>query len=63
MARDKVQSVHVEQGPIMRAYGLGRIHILVADGQVVLPELAWGEVLSLLEALRPVPGRGVSAEE
>ena len=63
MARDKVQSVHVEQGPIMRCYGLGRIHILVADGQVVLPELAWGEALILLEALRPLLGRDVDAEE
>ena len=63
MARDKVQSVHVEQGPIMRGYGLGRIHILVADGQVVLPELAWGEALELLEVLRPHPGRGERAEE
>jgi putative membrane protein len=63
MARDKVQSVHVEQGPLMRAYGLGRIHILVADGQVVLPELAWGEALGLLEALRPLPARRARAEE
>ena len=58
MARDKVQSVHLEQGPLMRRYGLGRLHILVADGEVFLPDLAWDRANDLLERLRPL-----SAEE
>ncbi len=56
LARNKLQSVHLVQGPFMRGYGLGRIVLRVAGSQVVLPDLAWADSAKLLERLRPQPG-------
>ena len=38
LARDKLQSVHVVQGPFMRLHGLSRLVIRVAGSQVSLPD-------------------------
>jgi putative membrane protein len=51
MARDKVQALHVFQGPLMRGYGLARLHVFVADAQVALPPLDEADCLDLFEAL------------
>ncbi len=56
LARDKVQSVHLVQGPLMRRHGLGRLLIRVAGTQVALPDIGYNEAAVLLERLRPVPG-------
>jgi putative membrane protein len=51
MARDKVQALHVFQGPLMRWCGLARLHVFVADAQVSLPPLDEADCLALFEAL------------
>lgn len=56
LARDKLQSVHLVQGPLMRGYGLGRVVLRVAGSQVVLPDLGFVDAASLLERLRPQAG-------
>jgi len=38
LSRDKLQSVHVVQGPFMRLHGLSRLVIRVAGSQVSLPD-------------------------
>jgi len=38
LSRDKLQSVHIVQGPFMRLHGLSRLVIRVAGSQVSLPE-------------------------
>lgn len=38
LSRDKLQSVHIVQGPFMRLHGLSRIVVRVAGSQVSLPE-------------------------
>jgi uncharacterized membrane protein YdbT with pleckstrin-like domain len=38
LSRDKLQSVHVVQGPFMRLHGLSRLVVRVAGSQVSLPE-------------------------
>ena len=38
LARDKLQSVHQVQGPLMRAHGLSRVIVRVAGSQVSLPD-------------------------
>ncbi len=53
LARDKLQSIHLVQGPLMRGYGLGRVVLRVAGSQVVLPDLAYLHAESLLERLSP----------
>ena len=53
LARDKLQSIHLVQGPLMRGYGLGRVVLRVAGSQVILPDLAYLHAESLLERLRP----------
>ncbi len=53
LARDKLQSVHLVQGPLMRGYGLGRVVLRVAGSQVVLPDLGFEDAATLLERLRP----------
>jgi putative membrane protein len=42
LARDKLQSVHQVQGPVMRLHGLSRVIIRVAGSQISLPDT--GEV-------------------
>lgn len=53
LARDKLQSAHLVQGPLMRGYGLGRLVVKVAGSSVVLPDVAFDEGVELLERLRP----------
>lgn len=55
MSREKLQSVHLAQGPLMRLHGLGRLAVRVAGSQVVLPDIAWEQADALLNELRPVP--------
>ena len=38
LSRDKLQSVHVVQGPFMRLHGLSRIVLRVAGSQISLPD-------------------------
>ena len=38
LSRDKLQSVHIVQGPFMRLHGLSRMVVRVAGSQVSLPE-------------------------
>jgi len=56
LARDKVQSVHLVQGPLMRRHGLGRLLVRVAGTQVALPDIGYNEAAALMEQLRPMPG-------
>jgi membrane protein YdbS with pleckstrin-like domain len=51
VALEKVQALHVFQGPLMRWYGLARLHVFVADAQVSFPPLDEAECIALFEAL------------
>lgn len=53
VSRDKVQSVHLVQGPLMRQHGLGRVEVRVAGGVVGLPDMGIHEARALLDQLRP----------
>jgi putative membrane protein len=53
ISRDKVQSVHLVQGPIMRHHGLGRVVVRVAGAAVALPDMGIREAHALLDLLRP----------
>lgn len=55
MSRDKLQSVHLAQGPLMRFHGIGRLAVRVAGSQVVLPDIGWDQADALLDELRPLP--------
>lgn len=52
MAREKVQAVHVVHGPLMRWQGIARVHVLVADASVQLPDLPIEECRRIQEKLR-----------
>ena len=52
VARNKIQSVHLGQGPVMRWHGLGQIRIYVAGSQVALPDVGIEVAAELLETLR-----------
>jgi uncharacterized membrane protein YdbT with pleckstrin-like domain len=51
VARDKLQSVHRVQGPLMRLHGLNRIVIRVAGSQIALPDTGEAQSVELMEAL------------
>lgn len=51
VARDKVQSVHMRQGPILRANGLVRLEVWVAGSAVSLPDLREDDARALFVAL------------
>lgn len=53
--QEKLQSVHLVQGPLMRLHGLGRLVLRVAGSQVTLPDLAFDPAAALLEQLTPSP--------
>ncbi|MCB9766483.1 MAG: PH domain-containing protein [Alphaproteobacteria bacterium] len=53
LARNKLQAVHLVQGPLMRWHGLGRLVVRVAGSQVQLPDIAYEEAERLLDELRP----------
>ncbi|MCP4809976.1 MAG: PH domain-containing protein [Proteobacteria bacterium] len=55
LARDKIQSVHLVQGPLMRWHGLGRLAVMVAGSSVVLPDVGWPVAEGLLDELKPIP--------
>ncbi|MFT5584474.1 MAG: putative membrane protein [Cognaticolwellia sp.] len=55
MSRNKLQSVHLAQGPWMRFHGIGRLAVRVAGSQVVLPDIGWDDATALLDELRPLP--------
>ncbi len=55
LPQEKLQSVHLIQGPLLRLHGLGRLILRVAGSQVILPDLAFGPALGLQERLTPTP--------
>lgn len=52
LARDKVQSVHLKQGPLLRAAGLARVEVWVAGSSVALPDLREPDARAVFSALR-----------
>ena len=51
LARAKLQSTEVTQGPILRRYGLGVLHVRVAGSVVQLPAMTFDEALALQSRL------------
>ena len=51
LARGKLQSASVDQGPLLRALGLSLVHLRVAGSRVVLPALAHADAVALLHRL------------
>jgi putative membrane protein len=49
--RSKVQSVAVDQGPVLRRLGLGVLTVRVAGSRVELPALGWADAVALHETL------------
>lgn len=47
VGRDKLQSLEVEAGPVLRRYGLGELVVRVAGGAVALPIVGWDQALDL----------------
>jgi putative membrane protein len=47
VARSKIQSVDVDQGPLARRFGLGEIVLRVAGGEVVMPPMLWADAWAL----------------
>ncbi len=55
VARRKLQSTEVQQGPLLRRYALGSLVLRVAGSSVVMPVLGFDHALDLMEQLR-TPG-------
>ncbi|MEQ1506277.1 MAG: PH domain-containing protein [Myxococcota bacterium] len=51
IARAKLQSVVLIQGPILRRFGLGRLSLRVAGSRVDLPVLRWADARALQDQL------------
>jgi putative membrane protein len=51
LARDKLQSVHMVQGPLMRLHGLGRVVVRVAGSQVALPDISKEDAARVMATL------------
>ena len=51
LARAKIQSTSVIQGPILRRYDLGVLQVRVAGSRVQLPAMAWDDALALQSKL------------
>jgi len=51
VARGKLQSSEVSQGPFLRRYSLGRLAVRVAGNVVALPIVAMEEALDVQQAL------------
>ena len=51
LARDKLQSVHMVQGPLMRIHDLGRVVVRVAGSQVSLPDVSKEDAARLMAKL------------
>lgn len=63
LSREKLQSVHLAQGLLMRWHGLGRLAVRVAGSQVVLPDISWDLAASLLDELKPAPAGALVPSE
>jgi len=66
VARTKLQSVSVGQGPMRRRWGLARLNLRVAGSAVGLPDMGWDEAVEVLEQLSEAaarPGSLVAASE
>lgn len=57
VARSKIQSVDVDQGPLARRYGLGEIVLRVAGSEVVMPPMLWSDAWALGASLAADLGR------
>ena len=53
VARSKLQSLDVNQGPLMRRWGLGRLALHVAGNTILLPDLSLTKATSLQRSLLP----------
>ncbi len=51
VARDKLQSIELEQGPLLRRYGLGEVLLRVAGSGVAMPLLDQEEAFALVTRL------------
>jgi putative membrane protein len=51
LARDKLQSVHQVQGPLMRIHGLSRVIVRVAGSQVSLPDTGNSDTQQMMAEL------------
>jgi len=60
MAVRKIQAVHVDQGPILRIFGLVRVHFKVADSSLTLPLIGIDEAKAIVERVTPRSTAGVS---
>jgi uncharacterized membrane protein YdbT with pleckstrin-like domain len=50
--RNKLQSVHLSQSPLLRLNGLGRVVVRVAGTELALPDLSFEEAQVRLQSLR-----------
>jgi uncharacterized membrane protein YdbT with pleckstrin-like domain len=53
MAIRKIQAVHVDQGPLLRLFGLVRVHFRVADSSLTLPLIGIEEAEAIVERVTP----------
>lgn len=60
VSRGKIQSLDVDQGPFLRAYGLGEVVVRVAGSRVRLPLLAHDDAFAILAHLSAEVGSGAS---
>jgi len=51
LTREKLQSIHMVQGPLMRLHGLGRVVVRVAGSQVALPDVSKQDAARVLADL------------
>ena len=61
LSRSKIQSMSVQQGPILRRWGLARLVVRVAGSRVHLPLLAATDAEALMDQLRPARPAPVAA--
>ena len=58
IARNKVQSVHVTDSPVLRLHGLGKVLIRVAGSQVSLPDIGINKAREVQKMLSPEGTQG-----
>jgi uncharacterized membrane protein YdbT with pleckstrin-like domain len=51
LSRDKLQSIHFVQGPLMRLHGLSRLVVRVAGSQINLPETGAQDTAWLMDEM------------
>jgi putative membrane protein len=59
MAVRKIQAVHVEQGPMLRLFGLVKVHVRVADSSLTLPLIGFDEAEAIVERITPKYTAGI----